>query len=61
MKESLRWNRKTLKVKDRLGFVSTYVCIPKEWAKQNLGDSTYVQISMLSDGSLRLVPVEDTK
>ena len=61
MKETLTWNRKLLKVKDQAGFASTYVCVPKAWAKHNLQNSTYVQVSMLSDGSLRLVPLEDSK
>lgn len=38
------------------GFSSFYVCTPKAWATRNLDRSKYVDITLLSDGSLRIAP-----
>ncbi len=43
-------------VRDMSGSTSFYACMPKAWAQNNLENTKYVEITMLSDGSLRIVP-----
>ena len=61
MSQKLTWTRKVMRVRDMAGFTTDYVCLPKPWAKSNLNKSREVEITLLSDGSLRVAPVEDVK
>lgn len=54
--EQFKWTRKTVQIKSTF-----YVAVPLIWAEANkLKRHGSVSIELDGDGSLRLVPVEDT-